>query len=104
MGKSDIFCKCIPKGTVGVRKEKRRSPYDLVSTDGMHSIRLSEEHRSCLEGVYIDLEQVRKVSGKTSKSDSTKTKRRHFVFDSSIDWKPSGVDHDEGRCGLSLDL
>ena len=35
----------------------------------------------------VDLEQVRKVV-RTSRSDSTKTRRIHFVFDSSIDWKP----------------
>ena len=36
---------------VGAKKEKERSPYNLVLTDGMHSIQLSEEDRSCLEGV-----------------------------------------------------
>ena len=33
----------------GAKKEKERSPYGLIEvTDGMHSIRLSEEDRSCL--------------------------------------------------------
>ena len=36
---------------VGAKKEKEHSPYDLVLTDGMHSIRLSEEDQSFLEGV-----------------------------------------------------
>ena len=35
----------------------------------------------------VDLEQVRQVA-RTSRSDSTKTKRRICLFDSSIDWKP----------------
>ena len=37
--------------SVGVVKEKERSPYYLVLTDGMLSIRMSAEDRSCLEGV-----------------------------------------------------
>ena len=39
--------------SVGAKKEKERSPYDFALIDGMHSIRLSEEDRSCLEGVHI---------------------------------------------------
>ena len=35
----------------------------------------------------VDLEQVREVAS-TGSSDSTKPKRRKFVSDSSIDWKP----------------
>ena len=48
---------------VGAKKKKERSPYDLVLTDAMHSTRLSEEDRSCLEPSRgrVDFEQVRQV-------------------------------------------
>ena len=35
----------------GALYEKEHSPYDLVLTDGMHSIGLSAVDRSCPEGV-----------------------------------------------------
>ena len=42
----------------------------------------SELPRGC-----VNLEKIGKID-RTSSSDSTKTKRTKFVFDSSIDWKP----------------
>ena len=34
-----------------VRVVSEKEPYDLVLTDGMHSIRMSAENRNCLEAV-----------------------------------------------------
>ena len=44
--------------SVGAKKEKQRSPYDFVLTDGMHSIRLSKEDQSYLEGGSVNLEHL----------------------------------------------
>ena len=42
----------------GAKKEKQRSPYDFVLTDGMHSIRLSKEDQSYLEGGSVNFEHL----------------------------------------------
>ena len=55
-----------------------------------HNLLVTHTHKSvsCWEKVrFIDLEQIRKV-GRTSGRYCTDAKRRSFVFDSRIDWKP----------------
>ena len=78
--KSDVFWKCVPECWSGVRAR------------AFTVCRRSEMPRG-----GVNLEWIGKID-RTSRSDSSKTKRTKFVFDSGIDWKP--VQSAKVRCNV----